>query len=125
MKYLTPALVAVSMLSGCGSALSSFLPGGGGPNVSANVQAGQTNTQTIGTTEVSDQTITRPRARSIEQSTGETRVRTEYVERIEVHEVDWRYVAVIAGLAGLLIPSPGEIAARIRGLFTRRSEKPA
>ena len=41
-------------LASCGPLSPLNLLTGGGPNVAANVQAGETNTQTIGTTEVTD-----------------------------------------------------------------------
>lgn len=116
------ALAAVLFLSACGGSPLSLLTGGG-PNVAANVQAGQTNQQTLGQSEVANQRIVRPEARTIEQSTGDTRLRAERVEHVVVNEVDWRYVALIALLAGFLIPSPSEMARGIRGLFSgRRSE---
>jgi len=119
MTRTAAALVALLVLAGCGASPLGLLTGGG-PNVAANVQAGAENHQTIGQSEVAEQRIMRPVARSIEQSAGETRVRAEAVQTVVVNEVDWRYVAVIALLAGFLIPSPVEIARWLRERLTGR-----
>mgnify|MGYP000232113872 FL=1 len=62
-------------MAGCspGGALS--LLTGGGPNVAANVQAGKTNSQTVGQTNVNaPKAVVRPKARvdSLDQSTTQT-----------------------------------------------------
>lgn len=118
-RFLMIILLAFT-LAGCSASPLSLLTGGG-PNVAANVQAGAENNQTVGTTKTVDQTIKDTTANNIEQSSGVTKVRTERVERIVVNEVDWRYVAIIALLAGFLIPSPSEIVQTIRGWFTRKA----
>lgn len=124
MTRIAAALVALLVLSGCSGSPLGLLTGGG-PNVAANVQAGQTNTQTIGATIVAEPRIIRPQARSIEQSTGETRVRSEAVEKIVVNEADWRMIAALCLVTGLLIPSPVEIARYIRWMFSRRRSEAA
>lgn len=106
------ALALVILLAGCGGPLGILT--GGGPNVAANVQAGKTNTQTLGTSEVQDQTITRPKARSIEQSTGDVGVRAETVGTVTNNSVDPYVLALLILFAGFLIPSPGEVARMIR-----------
>lgn len=79
-----PSLVfAVMLLSACDGPLS--LLTGGGPNVAANVQAGAENRQTVVSNE-KRQTLVRPEARTIEQSTGQTGVRSEKVETLVVQE---------------------------------------
>lgn len=124
MKRFFLAALLVTLLAGCGGSPLSFLTGGG-PNVAANVQAGAENNQTVGVSYSTKQTLTRPQARTIEQSAGDTSVRTEMVERIVVNELDWRYVLIIALLAGFLIPSPAEIARWLVGLFQRKRAGPA
>lgn len=111
-SFLTLALFWV--LSGCspGGALS--LLTGGGPNVAANVQAGKTNSQSIGQTLLNDQKIVRPEARTIEQSVGDTGVRAETVEQVFNTNVDPWMIVFIAFLAGVLVPSHREIAGWIR-----------
>lgn len=70
---LTLLLLAVftSGISGCGKSPLSLLMGGG-PNVAANVQAGKTNSQTVGVSTNSSPSVSlRPNARvdKIDQST--------------------------------------------------------
>lgn len=69
------SLLASISLTGCSG--SDVLKGllGGGPNVAANVQAGKTNSQTIGQSGIDERkTIVRPRARvdKVDQSTNTT-----------------------------------------------------
>lgn len=71
---MTRALVLCLLLAGCGKLP---IPGLGGPNVAANVQAGQTNHQTLGS--VTDQKLVRPQARTITQSADKNDVRGENV----------------------------------------------
>lgn len=89
------ALAVLLLLAGCINPLS--LLGGGGPKVSANVQAGAENAQTIGASTA--QKVVRPQARSIEQSTGNTGVRTEAVQSVVVHNEAPAWVWIIAILA--------------------------
>ena len=58
MKRFLTVLLVVSLLSGCGGGALSLLTGGG-PKVAANVQAGQTNSQTVGQTRNSNVKVTR------------------------------------------------------------------
>ncbi|MCG7628976.1 hypothetical protein MHM88_14285 [Epibacterium sp. MM17-32] len=64
----------------------------------ANVQAGKTNTQTLGMTELREQTLVRPQAQSIYQTADKNRVRAEAVETVVVHEgiKPWHVMAFIA-----------------------------
>lgn len=91
MVRWTKALVVVLFLASCGKLP---LPGLGGPNVAANVQAGQTNSQTVGTT----QNLVRPQARSVYQTADQNRVRAEAVETVVVNEgiKPWHVLAFIA-----------------------------
>ena len=94
----------------------------GGPNVAANVQAGRTNAQTLGSAEFSDQRVTRSQARSIEQSTGQTGVRSESVETLIVREDPPAWLLLLA-LIGWLAPTPRQIGlaawSGARGMFSR------
>lgn len=94
----------------------------GGPNVSANVQAGRTNAQTLGAAEFSDQRVTRSQARSIEQSAGRTGVRSESVETLIVREDPPAWLLLLA-LVGWLAPTPRQIGlaawSGARGMFSR------
>jgi hypothetical protein len=117
----------LALLGGCGKGLgkvASAALGGGGPNIAANVQAGRTNAQTLGQATIADQRIIRPQARTIEQSTGETGLRTEKVESLIVHQaprlgiLSW---AVFVGfLIGLLFPQPRALLIWIRSRLSQR-----
>jgi hypothetical protein len=115
------ALLALTMaLAACGGPLS--LLTGGGPNVAANVQAGKTNSQTIGQTNVTEQKLVRPQARSIEQSTGETRVRTERVETIIVDEKVPAWIWLLKSLPWVL-DSPARWPAQIKAALRRKPKE--
>jgi hypothetical protein len=91
---------------------------GGGTNVAANVQAGRTNAQTVGSAEFSDQRIIRPQARSIEQSAGRTGVRSETVETLIVREDPPAWLLLLA-LIGWLVPTPRQIGISLYSLMAR------
>ncbi|MEQ3671366.1 MAG: bacteriophage spanin2 family protein [Pseudophaeobacter sp.] len=107
------------VLASCGSPVGKLAGlAAGGPNVAANVQAGRTNAQTVGTAEFSDQRIIRPQARSIEQSAGRTGVRSERVETLILREDPPAWLLLLA-LVGWLAPTPRQIGASIFSLFAR------
>lgn len=114
------ALALVLLLAGCSGLGGAVVKGalGGGPNVAANVQAGKTNAQVLGTAQISDQKLVRPSARTIEQSAGETGVRAEAVQSVTVRNEApvWVWLLLIAGW---VLPSPGEIGRSVGGLFKR------
>lgn len=105
MSYRVACVLFLS-LTACGGGPLSLLTGSG-PNVAANVQAGKNNAQTVGTTNITEQRLVRPQARSIEQSTGATRVRAQEVESVTVVEASdtpvWYWVALIVAV---LVDSP-------------------
>lgn len=103
-------------LAACDGPLS--LLTGGGPKVAANVQAGKTNTQTVGQSSVSEQKIVRPRARTIEQSTGKTGVRTERVETIIVRQEVPPWIWITWALL-LFLDSPLRWPGQIIGAFRK------
>ena len=104
MKYLLLTL----LLSGCGGPLS--LLTGGGPNVAAQVQAGQENTQQI----VANQSTTRAGRDVIEQTNP---VIAKEVKEVNIQQTPiWMIVLLILGW---LLPSPNEISRWIRGLFKK------
>lgn len=95
----------------------------GGTQVAANVQAGKTNTQTLGTTNNIAPTVSvRPNARvdTIDQSNTTSKVNTEAVETIVVNEIPVWLVLLFGLLCGFLIPSPQEIIRSIVGVFRRK-----
>jgi hypothetical protein len=117
MKLVVGLVLAFSLV-GCSSIGLSSLLGSKGVNTAANVQAGANNAQTVGQTNISTQRIVRPQARTIEQSAGETKVRSERVETVYVQEKDspWLIIALALATAlwvgtfvwGWLSPSPRE-----------------
>ena len=105
-------IIIAALLAGCSGPAS--LLTGGGPNVAANVQAGAENRQevTLGASSEVRQTLTRPQARTIEQSAGETQVRTERVETIIVHNEVPPWIWLLMALAWVLdspLRWPGQI----------------
>ena len=104
-------LIGSTSLVGCSKVAGALLTGGG-PNVAANVQAGKTNTQTIGTTNVVEQKLVRPQANTIRQSNDSSKVSTENVESIVVNEVPVWVILLL--IMGWLLPSPSEMG---RGLY--------
>jgi len=94
---------------------------GGGPNVAANVQAGKTNTQTLGTTKVDEgQKIVRPQARDIKQVKNDSnRVNAESIKTVVVNEMPlWIF---LVALIGWLAPTPKNIALGFINLFKRNN----
>jgi hypothetical protein len=112
------------VIPACGSSPLSFLTGGG-PNVAANVQAGKTNSQTVGTTNNIAPTVSlRPNSRvdKVDQSNNTSNVSTDSVDTIVVNEIPVWLVLLFGLLCGFLIPSPQEIARGILGLIRRKDK---
>jgi hypothetical protein len=111
---LVRALSLTLLLAACGSPLD--LLTGGGPNVAANVQAGKTNSQTIGTTKNTSQKVVRPQA-PVRQSSDTNRVSADSVETVVVQEYPAWLIWAFA--AALFLDSPlrwpGQIWRAIRG----------
>lgn len=118
---LIALLTTISISTGCsGLAPLSFLTGGG-PNVAANVQAGKTNSQTVGTTENTSSSVSigeDSRVDTIDQSINESKVATENIDNVTVNEVPpW---VVLLLILGWLLPSPNEISRWFSQLFKRK-----
>ena len=107
----------ILLMAGCSGSPLSLLTGGG-PNVAANVQAGKTNSQTVGTTNVTEQKLVRPKARNIRQTADNNKVRSDSVETVVVNEVPVWVVLLL--ILGWLLPSPNEIGRWIRSLFVKK-----
>jgi hypothetical protein len=93
---------------------------GGGPNVAANVQAGKTNSQTLGTTNNTASSVSvKPDAKvnTIDQSNNSSQVLTERADTVVVNEVPTWLILVFGLLCGFLIPSPAEIVRGLLGTF--------
>jgi len=108
-------------MAGCSGSPLSLLTGGG-PNVAANVQAGKTNNQTVGTTNVTEQKLVRPKARNINQTADNNKVRSDSVETVVVNEVPVWVILLL--ILGWLLPSPNEIGRWIRSLFVKKADRP-
>ena len=86
------------------------------------MQAGKTNTQTLGTTNNVAPTVTlRPKARvdTVDQSTTTSQVSTDRVDTIVVNEVPIWLILAFGVLCGFLIPSPSEIFRGIINAFKK------
>jgi len=114
-----PGIIALAIcvsLAGCDGPLS--LLTGGGPNVAANTQAGRTNVQAVGATEITDQRIVRPQARKIEQRADRNKVSAGKVESVIVHEAPaW---LIIAFAVALFMDSPLRWPGQILGVVRRK-----
>ena len=112
------ALIGLVSLAGCSNLPVSLASGllGKGPNVAANVQAGKTNTQTVGETKNQEVKVT-DNVGTVNLDEGTT-VKAEEVASITINETPvWLIVALVLGW---LLPSPNEIGRSILRLFTRR-----
>jgi hypothetical protein len=107
-------LTVLMATSSCGANPLSLLTGSG-PNVAANTQVGRTNTQTIGTSRLTEQTLVSPQADTIKQVGGDTAVQADVVQKVVVNEVPVWVILLL--ILGWLCPSPNEIGRYIRSLF--------
>ena len=107
-------VLMLSLTPGCSNPITSLLTGGG-PNLAANVQAGKTNTQTIGASEVnSNQLIIRPQARpeNVTQDNSNT---------VNNELPTWMWIlGIILFIVGWVTDTPGTI---LRNLFSARRSK--
>lgn len=109
------AVIALMVIPACSGPLG--LLTGGGPNIAANVQAGKTNSQTVGTTNNVEQKLENPTANTIRQSNDTNRVQADSVHTVVVNEVPVWVILLL--ILGWLFPSPNEIGRYFRNLFTR------
>jgi hypothetical protein len=115
MKTKIILLSGILLMVGCSNPLDLL---SGGTNVAANVQAGKTNTQTVGTTNNTEQSIVRPQARTIKQSSDRNKVASDSVEYIEINEIPpW---VILLLILGWLLPSPGEMGRSLANIFRRK-----
>lgn len=91
----------------------------GSTNVAANTQIGKTNTQTLGQTNLTEQSIVRPQARDIKQTADTNKVSSDRVETVIVNEVPVWVILLL--ILGWLLPSPGEIGRSLASIFKRRT----
>lgn len=102
------------------SSLPNFLQKEAGIQTAANIQAGKTNTQTLGQTKLVENTVSvRPNSRveTVRQESTETKISTEGVETFVFNEIPIWLILLFGLLCGFLIPSPGEIFRGIKNAF--------
>ena len=115
------SLLLLLLLALTSTVSCSKLPGllTGGTNVAANVQAGKTNTQTLGTTSNIAPSVSNARVDNVDQSITTTKLKTDKVETVVVNEIPVWMVLIFGLLCGFVIPSPGEIARGIVNLWRK------
>lgn len=101
-------ILLITLTSSCSQIPSFLFGGGGGPNVAANVQAGKTNSQTVGTTNNSEQeVVVESLTGDLKQSNDTNKVSTDTVENININEIPpWVLILLVLGW---LAPSPQEM----------------
>jgi hypothetical protein len=121
LRLVVPLAIVILTTVSCSNFTPFGMLTGGGPNVAANVQAGKTNSQTVGTTNnVAPSVSIRPNARvdNIDQSVTESKVSTESIDNVTVNEIPpW---VVLLLILGWLLPSPNEISRWFLQLFKRK-----
>lgn len=81
-------LLVLLCLTNCSKLNPLDLLSKGGVNTAANIQAGATNSQTVGTTQIVDQTVKNASGSTITQTRDSTKVKAESVEKIVVNETN-------------------------------------
>jgi hypothetical protein len=109
----------LTSIASCSNPLSLLM--GGGPKVAANIQAGKTNSQTIGTTNNVEQKVEAPIiSRDLVQSSDTTDVKADSVGTVKVSNTEpW---VILLLILGWLLPSPQEIGRWIVSLFKRKDK---
>lgn len=109
-------LVFCLALAGCFNPLGLLTK----PGINANVQAGKTNSQTVGQTRNTEQSLRRVSAGKVEQSgTTSSQVKADQVQHVTVNNTApwWIYsMPILTFLLGFVTPSHREIAAWFKGL---------
>jgi type II secretory pathway component PulC len=116
MRRLIAAITVSLLLISCTPAQVLKAVTGGGGGVSANVQAGQTNSQTVGTTENVDQVV-KTNQGTVNQSADKSTVKAESIEQVVNNQNS--LMLILIAITGWIAPSPNEIARYIRSLFKR------
>jgi|TARA_R110000744_G_scaffold19915_2_gene52364 hypothetical protein len=112
------ALNALMILPSCSAInpLKLLKPSG----VTANVQAGAENNQTIGQTNQNSIKLVRPQARDIKQTQDTSRLKADNVEKIVNNENS--ILLILIAILGWIAPSPGEIVRRIKNLWRKTQD---
>jgi len=96
-----------------------MLGGGSGTSVAANVQAGQTNSQTLGVTNNTDQDVKlRDNSGTVNQDNSEAEVKTGKVDSLTINNAD--PLLIILLILGWLLPSPQEMWRGLSSFFKRK-----
>ena len=111
-------LLALISIAGCSNPALSFLTGGG-PNVAANTQLGQQNTQTIGSSETVKTDIKDVEGDVI-QSNDKQSVKADSVETVVVNEYPvW---LILAFVVAVFLDSPVRMIQDLLRIFTRKRD---
>ena len=111
-------LLALISIAGCSNPALSFLTGGG-PNVAANTQLGQQNTQTIGSSETVKTDIKDVQG-DVVQSNDKQSVKADSVETVIVNEYPvW---LILAFVVAVLLDSPIRMIQDLLRIFTRKKQ---
>lgn len=110
-------LLALMLMAGCSGTPLSLLTGGG-PNVAANTQLGETNQQVLGTSETTKVDVKDVQG-TVQVSNDKNEVSTESGSVI-VNKTEIDPLLLILLVLGWLLPSPQEIARGFINLFKRK-----
>jgi hypothetical protein len=117
LRLLLLLLVLTSTAS-CSKVNPLSLLTGGGTQVAANTQVGKTNTQTLGTTNNTEQKLSVNQADKVSQAVDTNKVKADSVGNVTVNEIPAWVILLL--ILGWLFPSPNEIGRWIRSLFKRK-----
>jgi hypothetical protein len=115
MRRAIALTLVILLTAGCSQLRAVASLAGGGPGINANVQAGQVNSQTLGTTRNTRQSVGDVSGGRLEQNAEAPRLRAETVERVVINELS--PAMLVALILAILFPSPGEIGRRILNFF--------
>jgi hypothetical protein len=109
---------ALLALAACSPALKLIGGLAGHSGVSANVQAGAVNSQTLGTTDASSQAVSRSTVGTVHQSRDVSQVQAQNVGKVTVNQVSpWMIIALISAL---FLDSPMRWPGEIATMFKRK-----
>ena len=110
-------LLALMLMAGCSGTPLSLLTGGG-PNVAANTQLGETNQQVLGTSETTKVDVKDVQG-TVQVSNDKNEVSTDSGS-VVVNKTEIDPLLLILLVLGWLLPSPQEIARGFVNLFKRK-----
>ena len=110
-------LLALMLMAGCSGTPLSLLTGGG-PNVAANTQLGETNQQVLGTSETTKVDVKDVQG-TVQVSNDKNEVSTDSGS-VVVNKTEIDPLLLILLVLGWLLPSPQEITRGFINLFKRK-----